>query len=178
MGVYSEYFEVEKEAKIFLRRIIENYDLQICSMVTFGYPTIYYIYRENLQNNYKLRVVQWNKYFDMDISQNPLMRLKFVGKKLSPTIIQKEIDFPDQKQTNKILLKFSRMNIPNETEQKGIKLDGTTYEVSLFNRQDQKELRYIWWEGAPKEWKVLEELKQETIEFFRNQSHSRGWIYI
>lgn len=178
MSIYSEYFNIEKSARNILYSLIPTYELQICSMVTFGCPTVYYIYRDNLQNNYNLRVIQWNKYFDLEITQNPLERLRYVGKTLKPTIIQKEIDCLDKKQVEDFLSRYSKLSIPKEIKQSGIKLDGTTYEVSVFKRQNQNELRYVWWENAPDEWKELESLMLETIDFFREQSKLKGWIYV
>jgi hypothetical protein len=176
MSVYSEYFNLEKDANSILRGVIKNYELQICSIVTFGCPTVYYIYRNSVQDN-NLRVVQWNKYLDLEITQNPLVRLKYVGKTLKPTIVQKEIDCLNEEKLGNLLFRFSRLNIPKEIKDSRIKLDGTTYEVSLFKRQDQNHLRYVWWENAPDEWKDLEALMLETINFFREQSRLKGWIY-
>ena len=176
MSVYSEYFNLEKDAKNILRGVIEKYELQICSMVTFDSPTAYYIYRKNLQDDYNLRVFQWNKYLDLDITQNPLIRLKYVGKTLKPTITQKEIVCLDKEKVKNLLLRFSRLNIPKEIKDSRIKIDGTTYEISLFNHHNQ--IHYVWWEIAPYEWKELENLMWETIDFFREQSKSKGWIYV
>lgn len=174
MSVYTEYYNLEKDAGSILRGLIESYELRICSLVTFGSPTVYYIYRNKFQDNYNLRVVQWNKYFDLEITQNPLTRLKYVGRILKPTIVQKEISCLEKEESENLLLKFSRLNIPKQIEDSRIKLDGTAYEISLFNHKNH----YAWWENAPDEWKELETLMFETIDFFRKQSKIKGWTYV
>jgi hypothetical protein len=176
--VYSEFFSIQEQALNALRKAVDAFDLQILYFITFGFPTAYYIYRKNSEiDSYSLRVSQWNKYFDLEITQNPIERLKYIGKNLKPTIIQKEISFPDQKPIEELLLKFRVLNIP-ETAKSDWGLDGATTEVAFFRHSLQTEVRYIWWGNVPKEWKSLEHLRQEAILLFRQQSQIKGWAYL
>ena len=176
--VYSEYFNIERQAIDALRSAVKPFELQILSLITFGCPTAYYIYRKNSEvAPFAFRVVQWNKYFDLQITQYPMERLRYVGKTLSPTILQKEIDSPDQEPIEKLLLKFRALN-PTGSAKRDWGLDGTTTEVAFFIQPLQTEARFVWWGNAPKEWKSLESLTQETILLFREQSKTKGWLYI
>ena len=176
--VYSEYFNIERQALDALRGAVKPFELQILSLITFGCPTAYYIYRKNLEvASFALCVVQWNKYFDLEITQYPIERLRYIGKTLAPTILQKEIDCPDQEPIEDLLLKFRALNIPTLAKSSW-GLDGTTMEVAFFLQTSQTEARYSWWGDVPKEWKDLESLTQEAILLFRKQSHTKGWFYI
>ena len=176
--MYSEYFNLERQAVDTLRGAVKPFELQILSLITFGCPTAYYIYRNDSPAvSFALRVVQWNKYFDLEITQYPMERLRYVGKTLTPTILQKAIDSPDQEPIEKLLLKFRALNIPMSAES-AWGLDGTTTEVTFSPQSSQTEARYSWWGDAPKEWKSLEHLTQETILLFREQSQRKGWFYI
>lgn len=176
--VYSEYFNLERQALDTLRSAVKPFELQILSLITFGCPTAYYIYHKNSEvAPFALHVVQWNKYFDLQITQYPMERMRYVGKILTPNILQKEIDSPDQEPIEKLLLKFRALNIPTSAKSSW-GLDGTTTEVAFFPQPPQTEARYSWWGDAPKEWKSLEHLTQETILLFREQSKTKGWLYI
>ena len=176
--VYSEYFNLERQAIDALRGAVKPFELQILSLITFGCPTAYYIYRKNSEvAPFALRVVQWNKYFDLQITQYPMEHLRYVGKTLAPTILQKEIDSPDQDPIEKLLLKFRALNIPTSAKS-AWGLDGTTTEVAFFSQTQQTEVHYSWWSDAPQEWRSLESLTQEIILLFREQSKTKGWLYI
>ena len=154
--VYSEYFNLERQAFETLRGAVKPFELQILSLITFGCPTAYYINRNGLSAaSFALRVVQWNKYFDLEITQYPMERLRYVGRTLMPTILQKEIDSPDQEPIEKLLLKFQALKILTSAKS-AWGLDGTTTEVTFFPKSSQAEARYSWWGDVPKEWKSLE----------------------
>ena len=109
--MYSEFFNIEKQAIDTLRRAVDDFELQILSLITFGCPTAYYICRKNSEvAPYTFRVVQWNKHFDLEITQYPMERLRYVGKTLTPTVLQKEVASPDKEPIEKLLLKFRRKN--------------------------------------------------------------------
>lgn len=178
MSIHSEYIKIQNDAITALRESIDFYEIQILSLETFGYPTAYYICRDEFQNNeYVFYVIQWNKYFDLEITQNPLTRLKFIGKALKPTITQKKINNPDKEKIENLLISFLDLNLSRDVKKNDFGIDGTTFEVSMFKQPFKKELRYVWRCDAPEEWKELEELMRETIQLFRDESKLKGWIY-
>ena len=175
---YPEWFDFERQAVDALRGAVDHFELQIVSLVTFGNPTAYYIYRKDLDEaSYSLRVVQWNKYFDLEIFRNPLERIRYVGQILVPTIVQKEIAFPDQSGIQLLLSEFSALYIP-QSAKGSWGLDGRTMEVAFFRKPLHTEARFVWWANAPEEWKSLENLTEKTILFFREQSQAKGWFYV
>ena len=176
--VYAEFFNIEKDAIRKLRCAIPVFDLQILSLATFGSPTAYYVHRESSTNpSFALSVVQWNKYFDLEITQDPMARLKFIGKTLKPRILRKKIESPENEPIDSLLKRIKKLSL-GDIIKEGFELDGRTTEVAFYDETSANELRYIWSGNAPEKWKKLEELVQEMVEFFRVESRRKGWIYI
>lgn len=163
-----------------VRADLPAYDLQILVRRSFGPVTSWNLYQRKTGDSkmaYAIRYVEWRKYTDTERVLNVMTQLKYVGKKMLPTIIRKEIDCPDEQLMAKLVRQFQGIQVPPYSDN-SIKLDGTVCEVEINHRPENTGIRYSWWGSTPRQWKILEENVATAINTFREQSEKYGWVYV